>query len=767
MLEWVDDLLDSLLDRQRQSWLDGNRVPVEALLDESALAHDAETLLDLIYNEIVVREELGEQPSAKEYSQRYPHLQEEIELHFEVHRAVHDDLLVDTARAQPVESVPDLEIQAPASKPELPDYEMVGWLGQGGMGVVYQARHRGLRRHVALKMFQPGRLPSPREVLRFRTEAEAIARLQHPNIVQIFEVGECGGLPFLALELAEQGTLAQKLQQLPFTPRAAAELVETLARAVHHAHEHHIVHRDLKPANVLFTRDGTPKITDFGLAKILQADDPETRRDMTCSGEPIGTPRYMAPEQASGRQEHVGPATDVYALGTLLYECLTGQVPFVAASVLETLVKIRGHEPLPPRRLQPSIPRDLETICMGCLHKEPGRRYGSARALADDLRRFLQGEPIRARPTPAWECAWKWCRRHPARAGLVALGALLVGTGLAVAIVGHHVENRRLAGLREEVTTLMKEGREALVRGEVDHGQARIRAAWIKVQAEPALQDHLTGVVGWLLHAQRAADQRAGKLRIPPREYDELRDQAMLQSLLLDPLAPRAVPAARQAIQAALELTIAGDPAWCQEREQMVLLDAELLRRAADAERALARLDEVVAPASRRFHELRAIYLEELGRNAEAEVERQRAAQFPPEETLALFQGAVDRVRRRDFDGAVRAFDQVLGVEPEHFTARLFQAACLLHQKRPAEAKTALTACLAQRPRFVCSYLFRGQAWLQLGETAAAVRDVQRALELVPENDREAFWRDRILANPGFRPLRDLPAFQGLAAQGS
>jgi len=309
---------------------------------------------------------------------------------------------------------------------DLADYEILSVLGQGGMGIVYKARHRRLKRLVALKMFQPGRFPSERELARFRTEAETVARLQHPNIVQIFEVGQANGLPFLALELAENGTLAQKLQNLPFAPRAAAELVEILARAIQHAHEQHIIHRDLKPANVLFARDGTAKITDFGLAKVLEHD--LDGRDATRSGEPIGTPRYMAPEQAAGQGDQIGPATDVYALGTLLYEALTGQVPFVSASVVETMQKIRQDEPLPPRRLQPSIPRDLETICLNCLHKAPQRRYASALALGETCAdscnesRFLPAgrRPGNAcgcgagavRPRPPWSlCASSWCSR--------------------------------------------------------------------------------------------------------------------------------------------------------------------------------------------------------------------------------------------------------------------------------------------------------------------------------------------------------------------
>ena len=299
MIDRETEILDSILDGQRKSWLAGLRPTVEELLAYSPLRHDREAHLDAIYNEVVVREELGETPSEEEYIRRYPHLVDDISLHFEVHQAIKGQVLLETARVHRDESVPELVLPTVEAMPHLEDYEVLGQLGKGGMGVVYEARHRRLRRHVALKMFRPGRLPSPRELVRFQTEAEAIARLQHPNIVQIFEVGRADGLPYLALELAERGTLADELIRHQFKPGATAELIGILARAVHHAHEHHILHRDLKPANVLFARGGVPKITDFGLAKILQGDEDQPR-DATRTGEPIGTPRYMAPEQAAG-----------------------------------------------------------------------------------------------------------------------------------------------------------------------------------------------------------------------------------------------------------------------------------------------------------------------------------------------------------------------------------------------------------------------------------------------------------------------------------
>jgi WD40 repeat protein len=308
-------------------------------------------------------------------------------------------------------------------------YEILAELGRGGMGVVYQARDQRLGRLVALKMIKDG---ADADLRRFRTEAEALARLQHPNIVQVFEVGEHDGQPYFSLEYCAGGSLDRKLNGTPLPAAEAARLTETLARAVQAAHERQVLHRDLKPGNVLLAADGTPKVTDFGLAKKLDQESGQTH-----SGAVMGTPSYMAPEQARGEVSRLGPAADVYALGAILYECLTGRPPFRAASVLDTLAQVLHEEPVPPRRLQPKVPRDLETICLKCLHKEPARRYATAADLAEDLRRFLAGEPIAARPVSGAERLARWGRRNPALAAVSALAALLLFTVALVATVGY------------------------------------------------------------------------------------------------------------------------------------------------------------------------------------------------------------------------------------------------------------------------------------------------------------------------------------------
>lgn len=307
-------------------------------------------------------------------------------------------------------------------------YEILGELGRGGMGVVYRARQIKLNRIVALKMILAGSQAGRADLERFRTEAEAIARLQHPNIIQVFEINEHEGKPYFSLEFCAGGSLAQRSKGAPWQPKDAARLVETLARAMEAAHQRGVVHRDLKPANVLLLEDGTPKITDFGLAKRLD------EASKTQSGAVMGTPSYMAPEQASGNK-NIGPAADVYALGAVLYELLTGRPPFLAATALDTVLEVLSDDPVPPTHLQAKTPRDLETICLKCLQKVPSKRYATAEALADDLRSFGEGRPITARPVTMLERVGKWVKRRPLVAGLIGV-SILTALSLVGLVVG-------------------------------------------------------------------------------------------------------------------------------------------------------------------------------------------------------------------------------------------------------------------------------------------------------------------------------------------
>jgi serine/threonine protein kinase len=349
---------------------------------------DSERIEELLLNWDDLRER-GTALTAEELCREHPELTSEVARRIKALEAVYR---VPNAAGNLLATKPFSPPRSPEkSLPHLDDYEILELLGSGGMGQVFKAYQKSLKRLVALKMILTGRHASQAENDRFRTEAEAVAQLQHPNIVQIHEVGAADGCAFLALEFVSGGSLEERLQGDPLPPGQAAELVRTLAAAMQHAHERHIIHRDLKPANILLTADGTPKIADFGLAKNLE-ESGHTR-----SGSVLGTPAYMAPEQAEGQLGRIGPATDVYALGAILYQVLTGQPPFQGTTLLETLEKVRTEEPIPPRRVKPDVPGDLETICLKCLQKEPRDRYASAKELADDLQRFLDDEPILVR----------------------------------------------------------------------------------------------------------------------------------------------------------------------------------------------------------------------------------------------------------------------------------------------------------------------------------------------------------------------------------
>jgi WD40 repeat protein len=467
-------LVEALRADQARRWRAGQRLLAEAYLDAfPQLAGSAEDALVLIWGEALLRREAGEAPRLEEYRARFPQHAEALEAQF--------------ALQGHLDGPPGASTLAPREPPgaagrplpEVPGYEVLEEIARGGMGVVYKARQVSLNRTVALKMILTGQLASPAEVQRFRTEAEAAAGLDHPHIVPIYEVGEHHGQPYFTMRLIEGGSLARHLDRFANDPRAGARLVAQVARAVHHAHQHGVLHRDLKPANILLSWEGgapaapgekgpagappsrdrcQPHVTDFGLAKRVGGAG-----DLTQSGAVVGTPGYMAPEQAAGKGKRLSTAADVYALGAVLYELLTGRPPFRAETPLDTLLQVLEQDPPRPRGLNPRIPRDLETACLKCLEKDPPRRYGSAQALAEDLERWLAGEPLLARRSSGWERAVKWARRRPAVAALIAT----VAAFLAVAAVASAIAAARFKGLAEEADQARGKAVGALAREEM------------------------------------------------------------------------------------------------------------------------------------------------------------------------------------------------------------------------------------------------------------------------------------------------------------
>jgi WD40 repeat protein/tRNA A-37 threonylcarbamoyl transferase component Bud32 len=444
-----------------------------------------------------------------------------------------------------------------ATPANVPGYEILGELGRGGMGIVYKARQTKLRRIVALKMILAGGHAGSAELARFRTEAEAIARLQHPNIVQVHEIGEHEGKPYFSLEFCAGGSLAQKLNGTPWPAQDAARIVETLAHAMDAAHQKGVIHRDLKPANILLSFSREPpasagqalaggsrlnecvaKITDFGLAKKLD------EAGQTQSGAIMGTPSYMAPEQAGGKGKEVGPAADVYALGAILYELLTGRPPFKAATALDTLLQVVSDDPVPPSQLQSKTSKDLETICLKCLAKAPAKRYATAHELADDLRRFLAGEPILARPVGSVERLWRWCQRKPAQAiatGVAVCGVLLAlvafaGAFFAVsdALDNETNERKKAEQLADEKDLLAKREKKLAdankllaekaekARVEADHRREQAESLAVRVEfehyfskADDRSDVAMVGMASLLPKAARLKDQRlAASLRV-------------------------------------------------------------------------------------------------------------------------------------------------------------------------------------------------------------------------------------------------------------
>jgi tetratricopeptide (TPR) repeat protein/tRNA A-37 threonylcarbamoyl transferase component Bud32 len=694
----------------------------------------------------------------------------------------------------------------------VPGYEVLGLLGRGGMGVVYKARQKSLDRLVALKMLLTEAHSGPEHLARFRNEAAAIAHLRHPNIVQIHEVDEYRGGPYCVLEFMEGGSLDKRLHGKPLPPPLAATLTQTLAHAIEAAHRAGIIHRDLKPGNVLLA-DGPAvplercllKVSDFGLAKQLDDDAWKTR-----SSAIIGTPSYMAPEQAGGHPELMGPCTDVYALGAILYEFLTGRPPFRAATALDTVMQVVHEEPVPPSRLNAKVPRDLETICLKCLQKEPAKRYASAQALADDVERFARGQPILARPTGNVERLLKWARRRPAAAALIAvsaLTALLLGVGGVVYYQSRAqlaeqrlAERDRVAGAQGQVRQLLDRAKELMAKQSWQEADAQLTKAQGVAVSEPTALEDLIQELDRLrdrvqTELQKEAADRAHQVEITRaraqaqtlyQQFQDHRDQALLHSSMSvgDELQAHLDSASAEATKA-LRLVHVTDPAGnespnipaaltASEQEQMrqgcyelllVLAEAQSLRppqkpAARTALRILEHARPIIPTGTQAYYLRQARYYAQAG-EPQAAAARQAAAAITPTLALDHYLMGEDLYKQGDTEGASREFLQALGVDAKYFWARYLLAVSYVQLNRPAEARTALDACRADRPEFVWPYLMLGFVNAQLEEPRAAEEAFREAEQRAGKNDKDA--RCALHANRGLLLISQGHEDEGLA----
>jgi tetratricopeptide (TPR) repeat protein len=737
----VDQVCSAFETRLKEATRTGQWPPLEDHLSQAAEPERSTLLKELLGLDLDYRRRAGEPPSVESYIARFPD---------------HAELIRELLQAPPPPPSKPAPARAAQGPPVIPGYENLEKLGSGGMGVVYRAWQVRPGRLVALKMISSSSLVDPEELAaRFHTEAEAIGRLNHPHIVQIHEMGDCGGLLYFSMEYVEGGGLDRKLTDPPWQPRAAAELVALLAGAMHAVHQRGIIHRDLKPANVLLTPEGTPKITDFGLAKLLIGGKEQTQSEAF-----IGTPSYMAPEQARGRAREVTPATDVYALGTILYALLTGRAPFLGETNLEVLAQVLHEEPVPPSRLRAGVPKDLEIICLKCLEKSPGRRYASAAQLGERLRLFLDGKPIPDRPPGTWERLVRSARRHPVIASLIGAGAAAL-LGLVLIMLWYNLrlqQDVRRGVARADIQRLLLEAQDARANRELEVALAKLRAANEQSKADASLDDlrseaeRLRARVHQELTAQKQRQAFQVRYREALRFFQDA--PAAVFGARAETSPDRGKPSGllgqmRAAVDRAE--TLHRDPNFrasahselipaCHELLLVLADEALVLTQEGSKERARAVLAQVVELLERAgqlgtpprvYHARLAEYLARAGKEDRARSAQARARGQPASAT-DFFLGGLHHYRKPNRVQAIRDFEEVRLLEPRHFWALYWLARCHLERGHWGAAAEAYAYCLKQRSDLPGVYLGHGFAATRLNQLTTVEDDFRKAEALQP-----------------------------------
>ena len=660
-------------------------------------------------------------------------------------------------------SLPTTGPEPDDGRPRVKGYEILGELGRGGMGVVYKAKQKGLNRLVAIKMVLGGEHAGEDDLARFKTEAEAVASIQHPNIVQIYEVGDKNGLPYFSLEFIDGGSLQQKIDGKPQAIREGAEIIYQLALGMQSVHDRGVIHRDLKPANVLMTLHGTPKITDFGLAKRVESDSKQTR-----TGSLMGTPSYMAPEQARGDTHAIGPLSDLYSLGAILYELLTGRPPFQGATLLDTMEQVRSQEPVPPTRLQPKIPRDLETICLKCLQKVPSQRYPSVAELAGDLKRFLDGEPIKARPVGRLEHAWRWVQRNPKVAALSAsiVGLVLILIGAATfAAIRTNREKQTIAEVRKVTREQIQKGRAAIAGGDYRRAGDLLSDSDSDPYLErtPALGDvrndllEIRSQIKTFARFRHLLDQarfegflggeaNLGKASEHCRELVKLYDQIESKQGEARFGLPALSPAQQRLFNEDVFDTFL---IAAQVEHEQALATKDKAKVAEAAARAIGWLDRVepLLPPTRALYVRRQGFKEQVGDLKGAEADKVKGEAIVPTSPVDRFwRGVADRTRgeafrknkeqakaQESFQKAKVEYSKFLQARPESFWGYLEWASSLTRLGDLADAIVGYTASIQLRPDAPWPYHNRATCHADLKEHEEAVADETSAIERDPE----------------------------------